>query len=121
MILLDSNIIIYAAKPEFAYLRPIISNPNHCISMFSTLEILGYPALTNKDKIFFESVFAVSDVKEISTEIIQEAIYLKQKKKMTNGDAIIAATALIHKIPIYTRNTADFSWIKGLLTVNPIK
>ena len=35
-------------------------------------------------------------------------------------DAIIAATALTHAIPLVTRNTDDFQNIEGLRLINPI-
>ena len=35
-------------------------------------------------------------------------------------DAIIAATALVHQIPLVTRNTEDFQNIEGLRLVNPV-
>jgi toxin FitB len=41
-------------------------------------------------------------------------------RKMSPGDAIIAATALHFNLAIYTRNVSDFNWITGLSVVNPI-
>lgn len=38
---------------------------------------------------------------------------------MKLGDAIIAATALEHKVPLVTRNMDDFKHITGLDIVNP--
>ena len=35
-------------------------------------------------------------------------------------DAIIAATALVHQIPLVTRNTEDLQNIEGLRLVNPV-
>jgi len=34
-------------------------------------------------------------------------------------DAIIAATALVHGLPLLTRNTTDFSALPGLTLLNP--
>ena len=93
MILLDSNIIIYSAQSAFAYLRPLVNDPNNTASSFSMLEVLGFQALSSKDKTYFESVFAILDVKELSFPIIQQAIQLRQIRKMSPGDALIAATA----------------------------
>ncbi len=56
----------------------------------------------------------------IDKAIIDKAIELRQQKKLSAGDAIHAATALIHQLEFYTRNTADFAWIPGLKVVNPL-
>lgn len=40
-------------------------------------------------------------------------------KATSTEDALIAATALAHDYPLATRNTKDFSDIKGLILYNP--
>jgi hypothetical protein len=37
------------------------------------------------------------------------------------GDALIAATALVHNLELVTHNVADFSWIAGLRVVDPME
>jgi toxin FitB len=120
MILLDSNILIYSAQTAFAHLRPLVYDTDNQISAFTMLEVLGFHALTHSDKIYFESAFAILDVKEISTTILQQAIRLRQRRKMSHGDAIIASTALHFGSKIYTRNVSDFNWIPELVVFNPL-
>jgi toxin FitB len=120
MILLDSNILIYSAQPLYAHLRPLVNNPDNAVSAFTMLEVLGFHALLPIDKTYFQSVFAVLDVKELSLPIVEQAIQLRQMRKMSPGDALIAATALHFNADIYTRNVSDFNWITGLNVVNPI-
>jgi predicted nucleic acid-binding protein len=40
---------------------------------------------------------------------------------MSLGDAIVAGTALTHKLELVTRNVRDFSWIQGLMITNPLE
>jgi toxin FitB len=120
MILLDSNILIYSAQAPYSHLRSLINDPNNQVSSFTMLEVLGFPALKAVDKAYFQSAFSILDVKEISLNTINQAILLRQIRKMSPGDAIIAATALELGSKLYTRNVSDFNWIKGLEVVNPM-
>lgn len=38
---------------------------------------------------------------------------------MSLGDALIAATALVYRRKLITRNMADFAWIAGLALLDP--
>ena len=49
----------------------------------------------------------------LDDEVIEQAIQLRQQKKMKLGDAIIAATAVAYNIPRATRNEDDFKHIPG--------
>jgi toxin FitB len=51
--------------------------------------------------------------------VTQKTIELRRIKKMKLGDAIIAATALVHGFVLVTRNTNDFKNIEGLTVIDP--
>jgi predicted nucleic acid-binding protein len=51
--LIDSNIIIYAAKPEHADLRRFIAEHTPAVSAVSYVEVLGYHRLTERDRQYF--------------------------------------------------------------------
>ncbi|MGZ3756074.1 MAG: PIN domain-containing protein [Mucilaginibacter sp.] len=56
----------------------------------------------------------------LDQSVIEQTILLRRKyKKLKLGDAIIAATAIIHKLILITRNTKDFTNIKKLKVLNP--
>jgi toxin FitB len=120
MRLIDSNILIYSAKPEYSYLRNLFKDSQNMVSAISKLEVLGFHQLRLKDKIYFEAVFAAIEVVPISEEILERAITLRQKRKLSPGDSIIAATGLELSLEILSRNTNDFSQIKGVKVSNPI-
>ncbi len=98
MYLLDSNIVIYSSKEEFAYLRKYITSSAviSAVSVATVIEVLGYHKLTEVDKTYFESCFAVLRTIEVDTEVTAKAVELRQQKKLSLGDAIIAATALLY-------------------------
>lgn len=48
--LLDSNIIIYAHKPEYQNIRDFLKNKQVTVSAISYIEALGYPLITAEKK-----------------------------------------------------------------------
>lgn len=121
MKILDSNLVIYASKPEYAFLREIIAAPGSYLSLITKLEVLGFRNLTSADRTYFEGVFNTTPVLAINDDIIDEAVLLRQQKKMSVGDAIIAATALLNGLDLYTSNSKDFVHITSLTVVNPLE
>ena len=117
--ILDSNIIIYSAKPEYLQLaRYLQTNQDTVrISLISTLEVLGFSHLSLKDKLTFEGYFASVKVFPITEIVIAEAIRLRQQRKRSLGDSIVAATALLYDLPLLTNNMADFADINGLQVI----
>lgn len=120
MKLLDSNILIYAPQPSFSHLLPMLVDPECLVSEFSRLEVLGYNNLTSKEKAYYERVFRQKTVLPLTKEIIDQAIQFRQNRKMSAGDAILAATAVLYRLELVTRNLTDFSHIPGLKLNNPV-
>lgn len=118
--LLDSNIIIYAALPEYNALRELIARNTPSVSVMSQIEVLGYHRLTIEERRYFTRFFKAATLLAIDSKIITTAISLKQQRKTSLGDAIITATALEHDLCLVTRNSKDFDWIEGLKIMNPI-
>lgn len=63
----------------------------------------------------------ISSCIELSLDepVIQQTILLRQQHRIKLPDAIIAATALVHNLPLLTRNTSDFSALVGLQVLDP--
>jgi len=57
-VLLDSNIIIYAAQPEHSQLRELIAEHSPAVSALSYLEVLGDHRLTEPQRQYFEEFFS---------------------------------------------------------------
>lgn len=112
--LLDSNAIIYAIKPEFCELRALIALHSPAVSAISYVEVLGYHQLTASDEQDFMEFFATARVIPITHRVLEQAIRLRQQRKMSLGDSIIAATGLVNDLTLITANTDDFKWIDQL-------
>ena len=118
--LLDTNIIIYSASSEYSYLRSLVKDKLNAISIVSNVETLGYHKITGEEKIYFSTVFNLLPSLPINAAVIEQAISLRQEQKMSLGDSIIAATALLYDLTLVTRNVDDFKHISGLKIINPI-
>ena len=119
--LIDSNIIIYAAKPEHDALRRFIAEHTPAVSAISYVEVLGYHRLTEQERQHFATFFAVAPVLALSQPVLEQAVKLRQLRRMTLGDALVAGTALAHNLTLVTRNAQDFDWITGLSVLNPFE
>jgi len=118
--LLDSNIIIYSVQPEYQIILEFLSSKedNISISIVSKIEVLGYHDLSEFVKENLQLFFSEIPIINLSDEIAEIAIQLRQKKKMTLGDSIIAATAIHKNIPLLTNNIKDFKHIENLVLIS---
>ncbi len=116
---IDSNIIIYAAQSQHNDLRHFIAQNASAVSAVSYIEVVGYHKLTEQDRNFFEASFFATQVFPISKDVLEQATQLRQMRKLSLGDALIAATALTHQLTLVSRNIKDFSWIANLQLHNP--
>ena len=118
--ILDSNIIIYSARPEYVQLARYLQANQAIVrgSLISTIEVLGFSRLAPKDKLTFETYLASVEILPLGREVVTEAIRLRQQRKRSLGDSIIAATALLYNFPVLTNNTADFDDIAGLKVIS---
>lgn len=118
-VLLDSNIIIYSAASFKEEIEVYLYNKILSASIISYIEVLGYHKLTNQDKTFFQMFFDSVELIPITDRIVQKSIELRQVKNIKLGDAIIAATTLIHNKTLVSRNVKDFNDIEELKIYNP--
>lgn len=121
MKLIDSNIAIYSARKEYAFLRKIFKEENVFVSEITLLEVLGFHRITEEQQEYFNSIFSVINVIPISSEVVEAAIKMRKTYNLSVGDSIISATANVYGLTLYTNNEDDFKNIIELKTFNPIK
>ena len=120
MILIDSNLIIYAVQAQFKDLREWILETEPCYSIISRVEVLGFAKLQPIEKQAFSELLDNLEIVYLNPNCYEIAITLKQQRKMSLGDALIAATCLEYQQTLATRNVDDFKWIGNLAVINPI-
>lgn len=120
--LCDSNILIYAADADDTHCAQFAERDDAAIASVSRIEVLGFPGFGNlspdRRARLHEIVVSMIEL-ELNERVIQRAITLRQQKKMSLADAIIAATALVHGLPLVTRNVDDYKHVFGLKLINP--
>lgn len=121
MVLADSNILIYATQPEHAKLRQWLLDTLPKVSIISRVEILGYHKLQEAEQAALTELLDNLELVYLTPACYEIAIQLRQRQKLTLGDALIAATCLEQDYTLATANIGDFSWIEELKTFNPLE
>jgi predicted nucleic acid-binding protein len=118
--LIDTNIIIdnFGNKlPEKA--KVFLNSLEPVVSVVTKIEVLGWLNATDEQLKPLYAFMEMAYLLSIDDAIIEKTISIRQTKKIGLGDAIIAATALVHGQTLLTHNTADFKNISGLKVVDP--
>jgi predicted nucleic acid-binding protein len=118
VICFDTNIIIYLGNGTLS--EDIIGDQAICYASITPIEALGYPDIRSAEEQRIMELLATITEVPLSEPVVQSATRLRQFKKMSLGDAIVAATALENGKVLWTANTEDFSHIEGLILFNPI-
>lgn len=119
--LLDSNILIYAARPTPAYttLRQWVQHPDAAVSALSQVEVLGFHRLEAQDELFLRLALAALPPLAISEAVLSRAVWVRQQFRLKMPDAIIAATALEHGLTLVTADQG-FANLPGLPIIDPL-
>ena len=106
--------------PIYPGLRRLLAKSSPAVSAISLVEVLGYHRLTPASLAALQAAFAAARVLPIDAAVVAGAVRLRQLRKMSLGDAIIAATALEQHEPLWTRNVLDFRSVPGLTVFDPL-
>ncbi len=109
------------AKPDGGALRAWVARQGSSeASVISRVEAFGFVAITPGEERALDAAFETVVVLDVTTAVIDCAIFLRRQRRMTLGDSLIAATALMHNVPLATRNLQDFRGIAGLALHDPL-
>lgn len=85
------------------------------ISVINKIELLSLTETPQSIKHFLSD----ATILPLEDFIVTQTIEVRRKHRMKLPDAIIAATAIIYRKTLITRNIKDFAHIKGLRLLNP--
>jgi hypothetical protein len=105
-----------AALEEIRKLNPYrdTTDPDAAIANLTRIEACGCANIFSEEEIASPDFVNTSPTCSLKDLIIEQAILLRQQKKMKLGAGIIAATAVAHNVPLVTRNEDDSKHIPGL-------
>jgi len=83
--------------------------------------VLGFHRLDPVEKNKLEFFLSGMTILPLEQKVVVRAVTLRQERKMSLGDALIAASALEFEHTLVTRNVKDFEWIEGLSLLNPFE
>jgi predicted nucleic acid-binding protein len=119
MVLCDTNIFINAFNGRRETIDQLhkIGLERIALSVITVMEL--YQGMSNKSELAqMKRKIRYYDVVEIDAPTSRLATELIKKFKLSHGlqipDALIGATAVIHRIPLFTYNTKDFNFIPGV-------
>jgi len=88
------------------------------VSVITKIEVLGFNAPQAYNTLLI-NFMNDANIIDLVAAITDQSIVLRKLYKIKLPDAIIAATAMVHKLVLITRNTKDFGSIAALKTINP--
>jgi len=119
MILLDTNIFTYLANGTIS--PNVVAKKDIYFTSICKIEALGYSNITVVEQSYLEQLFDECYQIDLDEQIIKRAITLRLQKKMSLGDAIVAAAAIESGCVLWTANIENFDDIDELKTFNPLK
>ncbi len=117
--LMDTNAVIdYLDKKLPSKSLNLIYDTDGQISVITRMELLASPNATKNELHVLKNFIKTSTVYYMDESIILKSIDIRKNYRLKLPDAIIAATAVVKKFTLITRNVADFKGIPNLSLLN---
>ena len=118
MYTLDTNAIIYYLDEDptvVPLLEPILGQEIAIfVSVVTELELLSHPGLTEEDMVEIQQLLTSVVIFPLESRLAQLAGALRRQYHLKTPDSIVAATALLTRTTLVTRNIRDFQGIDSL-------
>lgn len=110
--LVDTNIILYLIDGNTA-VSEALQGRSIAVSVITEMEVLSYHGLQKNQESAIKAMFSEMLVMEMNPVIKEKAIEFRRNARLKLPDAIIAATAVVVGVPLFTADL-DFKKIKAL-------
>ena len=121
MILLDTNVVIYLHDNmlEESLIEKLRNSALDTCNII-VAEVLGFKYIDQEEARYFENLFSTMNNRVFNKEVTGKVIELRRTTNIKLPDAIIAATAIVNDLELWSHNTVDFKSIPGLKIFDPI-
>jgi predicted nucleic acid-binding protein len=83
-------------------------------------EVLGFQGLSQEDTAYFREFFDTMRNYPLNEAVTKEVIVLRKSHRIQLPDAIVAATAIVNDLTLWTHNAADFKNLGDLRLADPL-
>ena len=122
--LLDTNTIIYymdgTLTPDgYTVVLNALQNKECALSVISEIEVLGFQFPDADQEAKAQKFVQSLTILPLTDEIVRKTIEIRKLRKIKVADAIIAASAVLGRLTLISRNEKDFNNLPGLNFINP--
>ncbi len=108
MIVLDTNVVILYINDDAKIVswinRQRAKGESFSVSTITVVELLGFPKITIQEMLLIELWLKRVLVVDVDLSVAREAARIRRELKLTSSDSVIAATAVLLKSPVATRD-----------------
>ncbi|WP_342265639.1 type II toxin-antitoxin system VapC family toxin [Cardinium endosymbiont of Philonthus spinipes] len=120
----DTNTVIYYLQKQFPeivrnYIHGLLKSGFPTISVVTELELLCWKTDSSDGTKVLNKFLNKAPIIELEQPIKLKTVEIRKEIKIKLPDAIIAATAMVHKLTLITRNAKDFDSMHELKIINP--
>ena len=121
--LLDSNVVMgdlnQDSTPHFIPRVEQCFSEGAAVSIIALIEVLGWRGHDDRSRSDAELLLRSLQLVDLSAVVVAQTIGLRSSQAIKLPDAVIAASALVHRLTLATRNVQDFDRIPELVVRNP--
>ena len=111
-ILVDTNLIILWIGGD-SHVRKLLEGRTIFISVITEIELLSITFQDSQDERLMSDFISNCFIIDLDTEVKRYTIQIRKKQKVKLPDAVIAASSLVKKLPLFTADNG-FGKITGL-------
>lgn len=111
-ILVDTNLIILGIGGD-SHVRKLLEGRTIFISVITEIELLSIQFQDSQDERLMRDFISNCFIIDLDTDVKRYTIQIRKKQKVKLPDAVIAASSLVKKLPLFTADKG-FGKITGL-------
>ena len=122
MIVLDTNVVILYINDDATIVswinRQRAMGESFSVSTITVVELLGFPKIIPQEVLMIELWLKRVLVVDVDLSVAREAARIRRELKLTMSASVIAATAVLLKSPVATRDVV-FKKIRDISVIRP--